>query len=96
MRKKNDYKLDEVLKLMVRQNRWDEKLDRVKIREVWVSAMGETVNKYTKHVTLRKNTLVVLIDSAPLKQELSYGKEKIKKIMNEALGKELIKEVILH
>ncbi len=96
MKKKNDQQIKDVLKQMVSSNRWDEKLNRVKIQDVWAKAMGETVAKYTRHVTLRKNSLVLLIDSAPLKQELAYSKDKIMKNINEELGEDLVKEVIIH
>ncbi len=96
MRKKNDQQLKDVLQQMIQSNRWKEKLDRVKINLIWKNVMGETVNKYTKHITLRKNTLVILIDSAPLKQELSFAKKKIVKLINEEIGEELIQEVIIH
>ncbi len=94
--KKNDQPIKDVLKQMVNSNNWNEKLNRVKIRELWAKVMGETVSKYTRHITLRNNSLVILIDSAPLKQELSYSKSKIINILNEELGEEIIKEVIIH
>ena len=96
MRKKNDQQLKDVLQQMVSSNKWNEKLNRVKIQDVWSKTMGETVNKYTRHVTLRKNSLVILIDSAPLKQELAYSKVKIMNLINEELGEALVKEVIIH
>lgn len=96
MKKTNDEPIGDILKKMVRDNKWKEKLNRVKINEVWATVMGDTVNRYTRHVTLRKNTLVLLIDSSPLKQEMMYAKPKIIKLMNEALGEDLIKEVMVH
>ncbi|MEO1434926.1 MAG: hypothetical protein AAFV80_05275 [Bacteroidota bacterium] len=35
------------------------------------------------------------LESAALRQELSYGRDKIKKVLNEELGEEYIKEVII-
>lgn len=96
MKKKNDVSLKDALQLMVRQNQWKQKLDRVKVADVWHQVMGETIAKYTKHVTLRNKTLVILIESAPLKQELAYAKPKIIKLMNEEIGENLIEEVLIH
>ncbi len=96
MKKKNDQPIKDVLQQMVSSNRWNEKLNRVKIQDLWNKVMGDTVTRYTRHITLRKNSLVLLIDSAPLKQELAYSKEKIMKLINEELGEDIIKEVIIH
>ena len=38
--------------------------------------MGKAIANYTKDIKLRKNKLYLTIESAPLKQELSFGKEK--------------------
>lgn len=95
-KKTNDQPIGDILQQMVRQNQWKTRLDRVKIKEVWLRVMGETVARYTRHVTLRGKTLVLLIDSAPLKQELSYAKAKIIRLVNEECGEELVKEVLIH
>ena len=57
--------------------------------------MGPSINKYTTQITVRRNKLFVTIESAPLKQELSFGKEKIKKMINEELGEEYIQDVVI-
>jgi len=96
MKKTNDEPIGNILKKMVRENRWKENLNRVKVNEVWAKVMGETVNRYTRHVTLRKDTLVLLIDSSPLKQELLFARKKIIQLMNEEIGESIIKEVVIH
>lgn len=96
MKKTNDQILKDVLQQMIQSNQWENRLDKVKLRSTWEQLMGDTVAKYTKHITLRNKTLVLLIESAPLKQELSFAKSKIIQLINEEFGKELIKEVIIH
>ena len=95
MKKHNDQTLKEVLKDMVDSYRLKPKLNQLKVRQVWSEQMGPSITKYTTDIYLRKNKLYLNISSAPLKQELAYGKEKIIKFLNEALGEEYIKEVII-
>jgi hypothetical protein len=52
------------------------------------------VVSYTQEVTLKGTTLYVKLNSSVLREELSYGKEKIRAMMNEALGKEEIKKIM--
>jgi hypothetical protein len=57
--------------------------------------MGNGVNHYTTNVQLKREVLYVDLSSSVLREELSYGKEKIVAMLNEHLGKDLIKKLIL-
>jgi hypothetical protein len=70
-------------------------MDKINVEEAWKSLMGNGVNSYTKEVVLKGTTLYVSLTSAVLREELSYGKQKIIKMINDELRKEVIKEVIL-
>ncbi|MCB0518599.1 MAG: DUF721 domain-containing protein [Lewinellaceae bacterium] len=91
----NQHSLKEVLNEMVDSFHWKEKLNETKIRQVWRDKMGTTINHYTQELKFRKNKLFISINSASLKQEMSYEKEKIKAMMNAELGGEYVKEVIV-
>ena len=96
MFEKNDFPIKDVLKKWVNtQQGAERKLNQVKVEEVWEDLMGAKISEYTSKVILRRDTLILYINSAPLKQELSYSKEKIVRRMNEKLGEEIIKEVIV-
>jgi len=95
MKKHNDQKIDEVLKNLVGNYKHKSKLYRNKLETTWESQMGTTISKYTSRISVRNNKLFITIDSAPLKQELSFSKDKIKKLMNEELGENYILEVVI-
>ena len=57
--------------------------------------MGNGVNNYTTAIQLERDTLYVQLSSSVLREELSYGNQKIIKMLNEALGKEVIKKLVL-
>jgi hypothetical protein len=69
-------------------------MKKISIEENWASLMGNGVVSYTQQVTLKGTTLYVKLSSSVLREELSYGKEKIRAMMNEALGKEEIKKIM--
>ena len=87
--------LSDVLKEFVSTNKLQEGLDRVEIKDAWKNLMGNGVNSYTTSVQLKRDTLYVQLSSSVLREELSYGKKKIIAMLNEALGKELIKSLVL-
>ncbi len=70
-------------------------LDKVSAQQAWHNVMGEAISKYTDNVMLDRDTLFVQLTSSVLREELSYGKEKIIRLLNEELGSELIKKVVL-
>jgi hypothetical protein len=53
------------------------------------------VNNYTKAIELKNDTLYVQLSSSVLREELSYGNEKIVNMLNESLGKEIVKKLVL-
>lgn len=94
-RNSKEVTLKEALKAMVDYYRLKSGLNRTKIQHVWEDTMGPSIQKHTKEIQLIRGKLFVSIDSAALKNELSYGKDKIIKILNEALGEEIIKTIII-
>jgi hypothetical protein len=87
--------ISDALKEFVETNKLEQGLDKINVQETWANLMGNGVNNYTTGITLQRNTLYVQLSSSVLREELSYGKEKIIAMLNEALGKELIKKIVL-
>ncbi len=95
-RRINDHlSISEALQEFVADNKLQKGLDKVHVRDVWNSQMGPAIEKYTTAIKLDKDTLYVQLSSSVLREELSYGKEKIIKMLNEELGRELVKKLIL-
>lgn len=70
-------------------------IQALQIEEIWEKVMGKTIAKYTSKIHIINHTLFITTNVAPLKQELSYQKEKIKLRVNEALGSNDIHEVVI-
>ena len=66
-----------------------------KIEEIWETLMGKTIAKYTDSIKLINHTLFISTNTAPLKKELVFQKETIIKRINEALGENIVKEVVI-
>lgn len=94
-RYKNQKSLSQALDEFIQTNRLRHGMDKIDARAAWKEVMGPGVHTYTTHVELRHDTLLVSLSSSVLREELSMGKSKIVDMLNEALGKELIKKVVL-
>jgi hypothetical protein len=91
----NDSSVGDILNQIIKTNKLEPGLNQVSVVDAWKNLMGNGVNNYTRNVALRNGTLYVELTSAVLREELSYGKDKIIKMINEELGKEVVKEVVL-
>lgn len=87
--------LGEVLKNFIAGGKLEKGLNKISAEEAWHQVLGEAISKYTTQVYLERDILYVSLSSSVLREELSYGKEKIIALLNEVLGKELIKKLIL-
>lgn len=87
--------LSEALSEFIKENKLQKGMDKVDAREAWTNLMGNGVNNYTTSVELKNETLYVSLSSSVLREELSLGKSKIITMINEELGRELVKKLIL-
>lgn len=95
MLNENEHTLKDILSDMVDSMKWKERLQETQIRKIWMAKMGTTINQHTRDINLRKQKLYISIESASLKQELSYEREKIMDMFNRELGGSYIDSVII-
>lgn len=95
-KRNNDHlPISDILKEFVDTNKLQPGLDKVDVREAWAKMMGNGVNNYTTDIKLDKDVLYVSLNSSVLREELSYGKQKIIDMLNESVGKDVVKKLIL-
>lgn len=70
-------------------------LDSVQVKEAWSDVMGSGVLAYTYAIDFKKGVLTVKLNSSVLREELSYGVDKMVVMLNEKLQKPLIKKIRL-
>ncbi len=87
--------LQDVLKDFVNENNLEKGLDKVQVRNAWAKLMGNGINNYTTAIELKNDILYVQLNSSALREELSYGKQKIIELINEELGKEIVNKIVL-
>ena len=95
MRKSNEVSLKDALKLMVSNMRIKPGLYQHRIEEIWKKKMGTTIARNTSEIKVRGKKLFLTINSAPLKQELSYSKPKIIEMINAHLGEDYLEDVVI-
>lgn len=94
-KRSNEQKLKEILDYLTRDKDFQGPLREANIREIWMQEMSEYIIKNTSMIRLRGHILEIGISSAALRNEMAYSKNKITSFLNEKLGEEVIKEVII-
>lgn len=91
----NENSISEVLQFIIKENKLENGIDSIAVEQAWHKIMGAPISKYTSQITFKKQTLYVKLTSSVVRQELSYGKDKIKVLLNEELKKEIVKDIVL-
>lgn len=90
-----EYSLGDAMKYFLNHSRLKGSFQALQIEDVWEKLMGKTIAKYTEKIQIYGSTLYITTTMAPLKQELLYQKEQILQRVNEALGENVVKEVVI-
>lgn len=94
-REKNEETLEHVIDRLLKAYGLEEGYYAAAIVTHWEKMMGPAIARRTKEVKLQKGVLTIWIESASLRQELSYAKDKIAEKINVEMGKRLVKSVEL-
>jgi len=96
MRGDNNRPLKEWLQVFVQSPELRDRLYQTRVEKLWTELMGPAIKKYTRKIKLDNQVLILYIDSAPLKSELTMMKANIISSINEKLGEDFIKDVRIY
>ncbi len=96
MRRSNGQPLEEVIKELLKNYDITSKFNEAHVITSWDKLMGPSVTKYTVKIEVEKRILFVKLSNAALKQELSYARQKIKKMLNDEVGEEVLLDVRIY
>lgn len=91
----SEYSMGDALKNFLQKSRLKGNVQALQITDVWEQIMGKTIARYTDKIQIMNRTLFIATTVAPLKNELLFQKEKIIQRVNEALGENLITEIVI-
>ncbi|MEZ4908338.1 MAG: DUF721 domain-containing protein [Saprospiraceae bacterium] len=92
---KNEEKISDTLSKFIANDKIGSKFHQAGINKIWKDVMGDMVDMYTTSIKVNGDKLILSISSGPLKHELAYNKENLINKINERIGSEFIKDVII-
>ncbi len=94
-RENDSFSIEDLMKSFIKENNLSKGMQKIKVEETWSKMMGPGVATHTTSVKLQNKTLIIQLSSSVLREELSYGKEKIIKMINEEMGDDIINKLML-
>lgn len=94
-KRSNEQSLEQALGHLVDAFGFREKMDELDITTAWDDVAGAMIARHTVAIRLHRGRLHVKVDSAPLRQELTYMREALREILNRRAGREVVQEIML-
>lgn len=91
----SEISLQKALQQFLQKSRLKEGIRSLQIEEIWEDVMGKTIARYTDKIQVVQHTLFIHTSVAPLRNELVFQKNAIRDRVNEALGEQVIREVVV-
>lgn len=87
--------LAQAIQQFLRQSRLRAGIQAMRIEDIWEELMGKTIARYTDNIQLVNHTLFITTSVAPLRNELVFQKNQIRQKVNEALGEEVVRDIVI-
>ena len=91
----NNTEIKDLVNIFLKKNKLKKGLLDLEVKKVWFELMDNGIANYTLNVNLRNKTLYIKLSSPALKQELSYGKEKLMDLINKKFDEEIVQKIVL-
>jgi predicted nucleic acid-binding Zn ribbon protein len=94
-KKSNLIKVGDAITELFRQEKLDVKISQFTVKNGWAEIVGEAIAKSTSELFFNDKTLFITLQSAALKQELSFRKEEIITAINKFCGYRLVDHLVI-
>jgi predicted nucleic acid-binding Zn ribbon protein len=94
-KKSNLIKLGDAISQLFKQEKLDVKISQFTIKNSWKDIVGDLIANSTSDIYFNEKTIFVTLNSAALKNELSYRKEELVANINKFCGYRLVDQVVI-
>ena len=95
MRKSDQQSIGAVIRKLLKNQKLEGRLKELDVLKLSEELLGKNLMKYINDLSVKNGTLIIKVKSAVVRNELSYQKSEIIKKINEQVGNEILKEIIL-
>jgi predicted nucleic acid-binding Zn ribbon protein len=95
MRRKDPETLGSVLQQYLVAIGADKRVKEIRVTQEWDKIVGPMIARNTTDIFLKDGVLTVKFRSAIIRNEISMRKSSLQKLLNDAVGGDVVKEIIV-
>ena len=96
MKRTDAQQIGDIVNSYLKKENLDVALDEHRASALWPQIVGQGINRYTVTRWVKDGVMHVQLSSAPLRNELMLNRSRVIALINEALGREIIKEIVFY
>lgn len=90
----NDRPLKDVIHELIETYHLKNKLNETRLVTSWEKVTGKVIAKHTKSLYVKNRILYVKLDSAALRYELGFARQKIIDLLHQEAGERVIEDIV--
>lgn len=94
MKRSNALPIGDMIRRFLREEGLESPLNEYRLIQAWETVLGKAIAKYTGKLYIKNQTLHVHITSPALRQNLQMSKQTIIRRLNEAVGAQVIVDIV--
>lgn len=95
MKRTEAHSVGEIIDQLLKENNIDQQFNEQKVVYLWPEIVGQGINRYTTKRWVKNGVLYLHISSAALRNELMMSRSQLIKHINEAMGNEIIHDIVI-
>ena len=96
MKRQNALPIGDMIRRFLREGGLESPLNEYRLIQAWETVLGKAIAGYTGQMYIKNQTLYVHLTSPALRQNLQMSRQSLVKRLNEAVGAQVIVDIVFH
>lgn len=94
MKRSSALPIGDLIRSYLRHEGLESPLNEYRLIQAWETVMGQAISRYTNQLQIHNQTLYMHVASPALRQNLQLTREHLVKRLNEAVGAQVIVDIV--
>lgn len=94
MKRQKALPIGDMIRRFLREEGLESPLNEYRLIQAWESVLGKAISRYTGQMYIKNQTLHVHLTSPALRQDLQMSRQALVRRLNEAVGAQVITDIV--
>lgn len=90
----SEISIKDALEKLLHAYKLKSKVQEAQLVNAWERIMGKMIERHTRDLYIKNKKLYIKLDSAVVRQELTYARSKVLERVNEELGQGVVEDIV--